>query len=446
MTSLWCEQALIGGQICSEVLLGVEDGRIATVEVGAQQDAARRLPGVTVPGLANAHSHAFHRALRSRTQADRGSFWTWRDLMYRAAERLEPDSYHRLARAVFAEMAMAGISCVGEFHYVHHQADGTPYADPNEMGRGLLAAAEEAGIRITLLDTLYLHGGLDRNGHTSPMAAQRRFCDRTAERWVDRVSGLQPGDGQRIGGAIHSVRAVDATAVSTVSEWAKQMDAPVHAHVSEQVAENEVCIAHYGQTPIGVLSESGAMEQRFSAIHATHLTSDDVASLAAADSTVVLCPTTERDLGDGIGPTAELARAEVAMAVGSDSHAVIDLFEEARAIELNERLRSRSRGVHRAGDLVAAATVNGHRSLGWNDAGEIRVGNRADLVSIDLESVRLAGTDVAQLTEAVIFASTSADITDVYVDGRPVVADRNHVSIEVAAELDATIKDLFCHG
>ena len=176
-TTVWCEHAVIDGRVQSGVLIEVEDGRCAAITTGSSQGAAIRLAGFTVPGLANAHSHAFHRALRSRTQAGQGNFWTWRELMYRAAVRLQPDSYNRLARAVFAEMAMAGVSCVGEFHYIHHQPDGTPYNDPNEMGRALLAAADEAGIRITLLDTLYLHGGLDGNGHSKVTSAQRRFSD-----------------------------------------------------------------------------------------------------------------------------------------------------------------------------------------------------------------------------------------------------------------------------
>lgn len=442
MTTLWCETALIGQRVQSSVILDVVDGRFATVEIGAEPGAARKLAGLTIPGLANAHSHAFHRALRARTQIGRGTFWTWRDLMYRAAERLEPDSYHRLARAVFAEMAMTGITCVGEFHYLHHQSDGTPYPDPNEVSQALLSAADEAGIRITLLDTLYLHGGLDTDGHRPPNGRQRRFADSSAEAWAERVNLLRPNGSQRVGAAIHSVRAVDPASMATVSEWAASADAPIHAHVSEQVAENEACLSHYGMTPIGVLADAGVMGPRFSAVHATHLNPTDVAGLAATGSTVVMCPTTERDLGDGIGPTAELATAAISMAVGSDSHAVIDLFEEVRALELDERLRSQSRGVHRDGDLLSMATVNGHRSLGWDDAGYIAVGHRADLVTISLDSVRLAGTSRVDAIAAAVFAATASDITDVHVDGRQVVTNQQHASIDVPAELDVTIKEL----
>ena len=445
MTHVWCEFALVDGHPEAGVLIEMVDGRFASVAVGAQPGDAIRVAGITIPGLANAHSHAFHRALRSRTQTDRGTFWTWRDLMYRAAAGLCPDTYHRLARAVFAEMAMAGASSVGEFHYLHHQPDGTPYADPNAMGEALLAAATEAGIRITLLDTLYLHGGLGAEGYAEPNGTQRRFSDGTAHAWIDRVDGLAISDTQRLGAAIHSVRAVDPRSMQLASEWTSTRRAPLHAHVSEQVAENEACLAHHQATPMHLLAEAGALSDRFAAVHATHLTADDVDLLATSGSTVVMCSTTERDLGDGIGPTGRFADFGVAMALGSDSHAVIDLFEEARAVELDERLSSRERGIHAAPQLLAMATVNGHRSLGWNDAGTITVGNRADLVTVALDSVRTAGGASDHAVESTVFAATSSDITDVYVDGRRIVADGRHLAIDVAAELDATIKELMDH-
>jgi formiminoglutamate deiminase len=438
----WCELALVDGVVRPGVAIEIDGGRFSSVEAGTVPNGGHRLEGFTIPGMANAHSHAFHRALRSRTQSGPGTFWTWRELMYRAAARLEPDTYFRLARATFAEMALAGITCVGEFHYLHHTADGTPYADPNEMGGALLAAADEAGIRVTLLDTLYLHGGLDPGGYREPDATQRRFADRTADAWVQRVDRLRPAPTQRIGAAIHSVRAVDPGAMRTVADWAASVDAPIHAHVSEQVAENDHCVAHHGRTPIGVFDDAGALSGRFTAVHATHLAEGDIVTLAVTGSTVAMCPTTERDLGDGIGPTDRFRSQRIAMAIGSDSHAVIDLLEEARALELDERLRSQQRGVHAAADLVSIATLNGHRSLGWDDAGAISVGLRADLVSLSLTSVRTAGASAANAVETAIFAATAADVTDVIVDGHHVVADRRHVGIDVAAELAASIGEL----
>jgi formiminoglutamate deiminase len=442
VSTLWCELGVVDNRVEAGVSIQVVDGRFAAVEIGASPGKATRLAGVTIPGLANAHSHGFQRALRSRTQAGRGSFWTWRDLMYRAAEELQPDSYHRLARAVFGEMVLAGFTCVGEFHYLHHQSDGSSYNDPNEMGLALLAAADDAGIRITLLDTIYLHGGLEPEGHTPPVKGQRRFADACAQDWVERVSQLKPEANQRVGAAIHSVRAVDPDSAAIVASWAGASGSPIHCHVSEQVAENDACIANYGATPVAVLAEAGVLSNRFSAVHATHLTDADVAALASSGSTVVMCPTTERDLGDGIGPTNEFAAAAIPMALGSDSHAVIDPFEEARAIELDERLRSQTRGVHNASDLLFMAASNGHRSLGWEDAGAIAVGNRADLVTLSFDSLRLAGTSQSNAIEAVIFAASASDVTDVFVDGRHVVRDRRHASIDVPAELDTTITEL----
>lgn len=449
----WCAHAVVGGQVGGHVsdgvLVTVADGRFTTVELGVPAPAgARRLNGLTVPGMANAHSHAFHRALRSHTQAEQGTFWTWRNIMYRAAERLNPDNYHRLARAVFGEMVLAGITAVGEFHYVHHGPDGTPYNNPNAMGSAVLAAAREAGIRINLLDTLYLYGGLGdgrgaNSGYTAPEGVQRRYSDGNAEAWVDRVDGLASAsdltDGQVLGCAVHSVRAVDSEAMATVAAWAEATNSVVHAHVSEQVAENEACSAVLGRTPVQVLADAGILGPRFCAVHATHLTDGDIALLGSTDSGVCFCPTTERDLGDGIGPAPELRTAGVELSLGSDSHAVIDHFEEARALELNERLRSEQRGLFKAPDLLAMATNVGHRHLGWSDAGRIEVGARADLVEIDLNSVRTAGSSPELGIEAAVFAATTADVRTVVVDGVEVVVDGRHRSLDVAAELTASI-------
>jgi formiminoglutamate deiminase len=442
-TTYWCELALLEDRVESDVALTVDDGRFMSIEaaVPAPPDAIR-LPGLTIPGLANAHSHAFHRALRGRTQTGTGSFWTWRDVMYRATERLDPDRYHRLARATFAEMALAGITVVGEFHYLHHQPDGTPYANLNAMGEALLAAAGEAGIRITLLDTLYLHGGLTADGYMPTEGTQRRYDDGDSASWVQRVDRLSSSPTQRIGAAIHSVRAVDPDAMRVVAAWADERDAPLHAHVSEQQAENAQCLAHHGVSPTGLLRGVGVLGRRFTAVHATHLSYDEVATYAAARASVCLCPTTERDLGDGIGPTSPLAEAGVVMTLGSDSHAVIDLLEEARAVELDERLRAERRGIHSAADLLAMATVNGHARLGWDDAGMISSGCRADLVTISLDSVRTAGATADTAIETAVFAASAADITHVVVDGIAVVTDGRHTTIDVTGELRASIEDV----
>jgi formiminoglutamate deiminase len=421
--------ALVDEAVERNVEIIVTEGRISSIALGgAAASDAKRLRGFTIPGMANAHSHAFHRALRSRTQANRGTFWTWRELMYRAAERLTPENYHRLARATFGEMALAGITAVGEFHYVHHQSDGTRYDEPNAMGTALLAAAAEAGIRIALLDTLYLHGGLDADGYLDPTGAQGRYSDGGADAWVARIDDLDPAAGQIVGAAVHSVRAVDPDSITT--------------HVSEQTAENDQCFAHHGCTPIELLQECGLLGSNFSAVHATHLSTTDIRLLQESGSAVCMCPTTERDLGDGVGPTRAFVDAGIPISLGSDSHAVIDHFEEARAVELDERLVSRERGIHSAANLTRMAGAGGHQSLGWHDAGTLAVGQRADLVTIALDSPRTAGADPTDPLSAAIFAATAADVRSVVVDGRLIVDDHHHLTVDVATELHAAITDL----
>ncbi len=431
MTDFWCEHALLRSGVESSVLVTVADGRFASVVSGADPGAAERLPGLTIPGLANCHSHAFHRALRGRTQRQRGTFWTWREQMYAVAARLTPDSYYSLARAVYGEMALSGVTCVGEFHYLHHGPDGTPYADPNAMGEALIAAARDAGLRIALLDTCYLTGGIEQE----LTGVQVRFGDGDADRWADRVAALKPGDDVVIGAAAHSIRGVPRDQLAVVA--AALPDAPLHIHLSEQVAENEACIAAYGRTPAQALDESGFLSGRTSAVHATHLTGVDVALLGQSATYVCFCPTTERDLADGIGPSAALREAGSPLTVGSDSHAVIDLFEEMRAVELNERLASQTRGTWSADELLRAATEIGHRSLGFADAGRIEPGVWADLVTVRLDSVRTAGAGAA--VETAVFAASAADVTSVVSSGHRIVSDGTHLSIDVSAELAAAI-------
>jgi len=443
MTTWHAEWAWLGDAgIAGDVLLEAVDGVLARVEVGvpAPVDAVR-LPGVTLPGLVNAHSHAFHRALRGRTHHGAADFWAWRDRMYAVAAQLDPDRYHALARACFAEMATAGITAVGEFHYLHHGPDGVPYADPNVMAEALRAAATAAGIRLTLLDTLYLRSGFDgRPLHP----VQRRFRDADADRWGERVDALvfewDRDPMARVGAAIHSVRAVDTEGGKAVAAFAEQRGLPLHMHVSEQEAENDACVEAHGCSPLELLASAGALGPRSTAVHATHVTTVDVGLLAAHTTTVCLCPTTERDLADGIGPARELAARGVPLALGSDSHAVIDLFEEARTAELHERLTSGRRAGLRAEALLTAATVGGAASLGWPETGVLAAGRLADFVTVGLDSLRLAGTSSADLAAALVFVAGAADVTDVVVAGRPVVRSGEHCLVpDPRGELAAAV-------
>ncbi len=406
-----------------------------------------RLPGLTLPGFANAHSHAFHRALRGTTQADRGTFWTWRERMYQVAARLDPHSYLALARAVYAEMALAGISCVGEFHYVHHQPDGTPYADPNAMGHALIQAAAEAGLRITLLDTCYLSGGLDQSGVLPLAGPQVRFSDGEGSQWAARVEALGPdthgalAPHARAGASIHSVRAVPPEHMHPVVAWANRRGAPLHIHMSEQRAENEACRAVYGVSPAKLLYDEDVLGPRTTVVHATHVGAADLELLGGSQVFACLCPTTERDLGDGLAPARPLAAAGCALTLGSDSHAVIDILEEARGVEYAERLARRSRGHFTAETLLQAATCAGHTSLGWPDAGEIAPGALADLVTVSLDSLRTAGAPDDLALETAVFAASAADIRTVVIGGRDVVRDGVHLLVrDVPGELARTIR------
>ncbi|MER5761358.1 formimidoylglutamate deiminase [Streptomyces sp. NPDC002082] len=442
LKTYWLEHAWLGTHVEPGVALDVaDDGRISALRTGAETPppGAEVLRGLTVPGLANAHSHAFHRALRSTVQVGSGTFWTWRDFMYKVAQNLTPDSYFALARAVYAEMALAGITAVGEFHYVHHAPGGVPYADPNAMGEALIEAAAEAGIRITLLDTAYLSAGFGE----APNPHQLRFSDGTADAWAERASALKPREHALIGAAIHSVRAVPAGQLATVAAWASERRAPLHVHLSEQTAENDACLAAHGRTPTQLLAEHGVLGPRTTGVHNTHLTDADIALLGSTTTGTCMCPTTERDLADGIGPAVRLQRAGSPLSLGSDSHAVIDLLEEARAMELNERLSSRTRGHWTANALLTAATQDGHAALGWSEAGRLEAGALADFTTIALDSVRTAGALPRLGAETAVFAASAADVRHTVVGGRHIVRDGAHTLVaDVPSALATTIAAL----
>ncbi|MFD5791525.1 formimidoylglutamate deiminase [Streptomyces sp. NPDC127037] len=434
----WLSHAWLGTHVEPGVVLEVSDGRIARVRTGVDipPPGATALRGFTLPGLANTHSHAFHRALRSTVQVGSGTFWTWRETMYQVASRLTPDTYYALARAVYAEMALAGITAVGEFHYLHHGPGGTPYDNPNAMGEALIAAARAAGIRITLLDTAYLSAGFGSGpGHYhEPDRHQARFSDGTADAWAERAALLKGDDHALIGAAVHSVRAVPAGQLSTVARWAEERRAPLHVHLSEQTAENDACLAAHGRTPTRLLADHGVLGPRTTGVHNTHLTDEDIALIGSTATGTCMCPTTERDLADGIGPAAALQHAGSPLSLGSDSHAVIDLFEEARAMELDERLRTRRRGHWTAAALLRAASADGHAALGRPDAGVLEPGAPADLVTVALDSVRTAGPVARLAAETAVFAASAADVRHTVVAGRHLVRDGRHTLVDDVPE------------
>jgi formiminoglutamate deiminase len=431
----WAAYALLPSGVARDVTFEVTGGRFTAVTADTAAGAAELLPGVVLPGFANAHSHAFHRALRGRTHEGDGTFWSWRDRMYTVAARLDPDSYLALATATYAEMALAGITTVGEFHYLHHAPGGASYDDPNAMGEALRQAAADAGIRLTLLDACYLAGGLSADGHSPLDSTQQRFGDDHADQWAQRVALLKESAGMRVGAAVHSVRAVPRQELGVVA--AATTGRPLHVHVSEQLAENDACQGFYGMTPTALLDVEGILGPLTTAVHATHVTDEDIATLGRTRTTACFCPTTERDLADGIGPARRLRNAGSPLSLGSDQHAVIDLLEEARALEMHERLESLQRGRFRLNELLSAATR--HESLGWGNAGRLEVGARADLVAVRLDSPRTAGSAPQQI----ILSATAADVDTVIVDGRTVVAGGEHLLGDVGQLLRNAIEPLW---
>jgi len=371
--------------------------------------ARREGSHIVLPGLATAHSHAFQRALRGRTQRKSGSFWSWRGLMYRFAERLEPDDVYALSRFAYAELARCGVTAVGEFHYVHHQPDGTPYDDRTELADAVVRAALDVGLRIALLRVLYHRPGLGRQIE----GAQRRFADARLEDALRDVEALRARWADeprvRVGVAPHSVRAVPGPWIAEAARFADARALPLHMHVSEQRREIHECLAEHGRRPVELLDELGALGPRFVAVHATHLAPHEVRALGG--SFVCLCRTTERDLGDGLPPTGPLVGAGARLCFGTDSHAVSDPFEEARAAELDERSRTERRATLEAPALLRAASADGYEAIGFGGASD------EDAVVLDADDPALVGADDAALDDAVIFGAGPAAVRAVRVGG-----------------------------
>jgi formimidoylglutamate deiminase len=448
MTRIFARQALTrsGWQQDLSVEIG-EDGRIAALGGGA--DADHRV-GVLLPAPANLHSHAFQRAMAGLTEgrtAGRDSFWSWRTLMYRFAQSLTPDDVEAIAAAVQLEMLQAGYAAVGEFHYLHHQPDGSAYAAPAELSHRTFAAAAETGIGLTHLPVLYSQGGLDGR----PLeGGQRRFgCDR--ERFAalldDARVGLRalPADA-RLGVAPHSLRAVGAAELDAAASLLP--DAPIHLHIAEQTAEVEEVKQTTGQTPVAWLFDHQPVDQRWCLIHATHMTPAETGALAASGAIAGLCPITEANLGDGIFPGSAFLDAGGRLGIGSDSNIRIALAEELRMLEYGQRLRDRERAVLASEDrstgrrLFEAAAAGGARALG-RDAGRIEPGALADLVALDDQSTACAGLSGDRILDSWIFAADDRVVTDVWSAGRHVIKDRRHpMAASIAARFRIVLKKL----
>jgi len=409
----------------------------------------RRLPGKALfPGLANAHSHTFQRLFRglAETRSKGGdSFWTWREQMYKAASLVSPDDVYDVARATFLEMVLAGITVVGEFHYLHNDRNGQAYSDPNWMSRMVIAAAQSVSLRICLLRSAYTRAGFG----LPPHPGQKRFyedpeaylrnLDELAKSYLD-VAHVS------IGAAPHSIRAVPLEQISAISAFAQTHgNLPVHLHVSEQVGENEASIVEYGATPIQLLQQSRILGRRTTLIHAIHLTEREFSQVASSGATICSCPTTERNLGDGIFPADIAARQGIPIAFGTDSQAQIDILEDARQLEYHLRLRDQKRsildesGMATPGQttglgLFKAASSNGYTALGLA-GGTLAIGEPADFITVDLNDLSVLGLSNSSIcAEAItlqtIFAQAKSAICDVAVQGRMILEERQHPQME----------------
>ncbi len=387
---------------------------------------------LVMPGMATVHSHAFQRGLRGRTQrrsTRAGTFWTWRGLMFALADRLTPEDLFNISRFAFVELAMSGVTAVGEFHYIHHDRGGHPYAERTLLADTVIRAAREAGLRITLIRAAYLRAGYQQE----VVAGQDRFIDADVDDALADTETLRKRYAAdplvRIAVAAHSIRAVPLPQVHTLADYARAQQMPFHMHVAEQRRELAECESEYGLPPVALLAEHGILGDRFVGIHATHLNEREIAAYGAARAFVGLCRTTERDLGDGAPDLPGLLRAGARLCFGVDSHAGSDAFEEARAAELDMRVQAEARHVAaEAPALLAAATRAGYAAIGWEDAW------RDDVVLLNAADPSLAGADDERLDDAVIFGATPRAVERVTVAGDIIVEHGRHVRYDEALE------------
>ncbi|GHO84969.1 formimidoylglutamate deiminase [Dictyobacter formicarum] len=420
---VYTPQGLMPNQV---VQISDEGMILAIADRESDVEVTESLPGMALlPGFVNTHSHAFQRALRGHTQrrlSAHDTFWTWRNAMYAQAQRLTPELIYEQSRQVYREMLAAGYTSVGEFHYIHHQPDGQPYAQPNVLSEAVVQAGRDAGIRVVLLLTAYAQG----NFKQPPSAEQRRFCDSSLSAYLERAEALR-ATGIPFGVAPHSVRAVPADWLEAIAAYSRQHHIPFHIHADEQQAEIEQCLEAEGCTPIELLQHSGALGPLTTVVHATHANAHEITLLARAGTTVCVCPTTEGDLGDGIAPYAELVQADIPLAIGSDSNTRLDPFEELRWAEYSARMRYQRRRVLIPDEMGAPGpllfsygTQVGAQALGLQ-TGLIAPGLAADFIAIDLKVPALAGWTPEDLLDVLCFGTSASQvIKQTWVQGQKV--------------------------
>jgi formimidoylglutamate deiminase len=443
MQQAWLPDLIyVDGHFRSDVALVCDQKVLRLEPANESRDPIRLKNRALLPGLVNAHSHAFQRVIRGRTehrsQHTTDSFWTWREQMYAAANRLTPEEIYAASRMAFLEMALAGITAVGEFHYLHHAPDGAPYSDPNLLEREVIRAARDVGIRIALLRVAYARAGYQKE--LNPQ--QARFIEDTPEAYLKNLEQLLSApeleEGAAwVGVAPHSVRAVPLDYLKTVVEFANSRGLVVHMHVAEQPAEVEACIEEYGRSPVALLDTEGLLSSRFTAVHAIYVTPKAVSAMARARANVCACPTTERNLGDGVIPVDGYFNAGVAVSLGSDSQIQIDLLEDARELEYHLRLQRTARNVLAtdqtddtdesalARKLFSCATTSGAASIGFA-GGNLEPGAPADFFTVDLDDPSIAGASTESLLANVVFSLQRTAIKDLVVGGRRIVMEGSH--------------------
>ena len=404
---------------------------------------------IALPGLVNAHSHGFQRLLRGPTQyrgPSEDSFWTWRRVMYQCLAQLNPDDIYTITKHLYLEMVASGTSHVGEFHYVHHQPDGTPYPDSLAMSKAIIAAAKDAGLRLTLLRTIYLRGDFD----AEPQPQQRRFIDpdlKSVRASLDALIKLEDAH-CTVGLAPHSVRAVSPDALRELKSGYR--DRPFHIHVSEQPRENDGCQQHYGMSPVRLLEESECLDPRTVLVHATHVSTDDISAIAQRGAQVCFCPSTEADLGDGLGPARDYLKAGVSLSLGTDGQTFSSLLEEARRLEMNERLRLQVRNAlpmeasQSSGSVCFKAATDGGRMALGEATESLSVGSYFDIFTVRERDPFIAGVAEDDILNAITFSLPSSHIESTWVAGNKVHSRNDTTQLEKSAqELQATRDRLF---
>ncbi|GLH78471.1 formimidoylglutamate deiminase [Bradyrhizobium sp. SSBR45G] len=439
MASLHFASALLPTGWAEDVQVVISSGMIASVSAGVPPTSDDEQHEVAIPGIASLHSHAFQRGMAGLAEISGPStdtFWTWRETMYRFALSMSPDDVEAVATLLYVEMLERGFTRVGEFHYLHHDRDGTPYADIAEMAVRIANAAQSSGIGLTLLPSFYAHGGF---GGAAPHEGQRRFIcdvDQFAKLLTASSKAISSLPGANLGIAPHSLRAVAPDELSALLPLAD--GGPVHIHAAEQVKEVEDCLAWSGQRPVQWLLDHHAVDARWCLIHATHMTADETAALAVSGATAGLCPITEASLGDGIFAARDYLRAHGHIGIGTDSNILVGVSDELRQLEYGQRLTHRERNVLTSGasastgrTLYDAALAGGAQALAQSHAG-LQAGARADIVTLDLTHPSLAGRTQDALLDGWIFA-TSHDVIDcVWAGGAKVVQGGHHRSREAA--------------